>query len=89
MRGGLYLLADLYQKRWTVRDDARALADVAKEIRAQSAEFGLTPMARRRLQWEIPKEEEAEPVKAPAPRKVKTTARRPAADPRNGLKVVA
>lgn len=58
MRGGLYLLADLYQIRWTAASPA-ALIEAAKEIRLQSVAFGLTPIDRRRLQWEVEKGGEA------------------------------
>lgn len=58
MRGGLFLLAELYQQRWTVAD-ANTLVNVAKEIRQQEVRFGLSPIDRRRLQWEVEKGEQA------------------------------
>ena len=58
-RGGLYLIADLYQARWTA-DSASAIANISKEIRLQEARFGLSPIDRRRLQWEVARGEEAE-----------------------------
>lgn len=89
MRGGLYLLADLYQVRWTVRDDPRALAAAAAEIRLQEVRFGLSPIDRRRLQWEVEKGEQAV-EKTKSRKKVKRTQRAdPARDPRSVLKVVA
>jgi len=45
----LYLLADLVDRYWRAPSIA-----LATEIRLQEARFGLDPMARRSLQWEIP-----------------------------------
>lgn len=59
MRGGLYLLADLHQLRWTA-DSRTALIAASKEIRLQEVRFGLSPIDRRRLQWEIARGEDAE-----------------------------
>lgn len=56
--GGLYLLAELHQVRWTCRD-ASALIKVASEIRQQEIRFGLSPIDRRRLQWEVERGETA------------------------------
>jgi hypothetical protein len=53
MRGGLFLLADLHQVRWESRSDGPLLVKVAAEIRSQEVRFGLSPIDRRRLQWEI------------------------------------
>lgn len=58
-RGGLYLIADLYQARW-LATSASAIATISKEIRLQEARFGLSPIDRRRLQWEVARGEEAE-----------------------------
>lgn len=59
MRGGLFLLADLHQLRWTATSRT-ALLEAAKEIRLQEVRFGLSPIDRRRLQWEVARGEEAE-----------------------------
>src|SRR5687768_1251286 len=59
MKGGLYLLADLHQARWTARDDARALSALAAEIRLQEVRFGLSPIDRSRLRWEVAKGDKA------------------------------
>ena len=56
---GLFLLAELeddFHRAGSPRDRI----EILKEIRLQRAEFGLTPIARRRLQWEVQRGEEAE-----------------------------
>lgn len=82
MKGGLYLLADLHQLRWTV-EGRSALVDVAKEIRLQEVRFGLSPIDRRRLQWEVARGEEAERRRTAPGR-----ARVEEGDPRAALKAV-
>lgn len=81
--GGLYGLAELYQLRWT--GAPTRIAVVLAEIRQQEVRFGLSPMDRRRLQWEIEKGEQAE-------ERTKTRRQRrdpqSGADPRDVLKVV-
>lgn len=52
---GLYVLAALVDKFW--RNPAK---EEAAEIRLQRQCFGLSPIDRRRLQWEIDRGEEAE-----------------------------
>lgn len=86
MHGGLYLLADLYEARWLARDDPKELRELSKEIRTLSAEFGLTPMTRRRLQWEVEKGEQAA-ERTETRRKTKTPARKPRPDHRSVLKI--
>lgn len=58
MRGGLYRLAELHQQFWSV-DDGGKRVNIAKEIRQQEVGFGLSPIDRRRLQWEIERGEQA------------------------------
>lgn len=75
---GLYRLAFLIDRFW--REGGTGLA---AEIRLQQQSFGLTPIDRRRLQWEIEKTEEA----------TRRQRRRPATDepiedPRKALRVV-
>lgn len=67
-RHGLYQLAVLVDDFWHEPD-----AKLAGEIRLQRQCFGLTPIDRRRLQWEIDRGEEAT---------VRTAARREAPRPR-------
>jgi hypothetical protein len=82
--GGLWLLAELYQRRWT---DSPGLLTVAAEIRHQEMRFGLSPIDRRRLQWEIEKAEVAEDRTA-ARRRGRVLAGMAGRDPRDVLKVV-
>lgn len=63
-RHGLYVLAVLVDDFWRAPDHK-----LASEIRLQRQCFGLTPIDRRRLQWEIDRGEEADE---------RTTARRQA-----------
>lgn len=74
---GLFQLAALVDDFWTA-DDARTRAALAGEIRLQRQCFGLTPIDRRRLQWEIDRGDEAER---------KTRARRAETGPRPVLGV--
>lgn len=57
--GGLYNLAELQQAFWTSKD-VRQMIAIAAEIRQEEARFGLSPVDRRRLQWEIERGREAE-----------------------------
>ncbi len=52
---GLYLLATLVNAFWIEPSQA-----LAAEIRLQRQCYGLTPIDRRRLQWEIERGEQAE-----------------------------
>lgn len=54
-RHGLFLLAVLIDDFWW-----EPTKDLAAEIRLQRQCFGLTPIDRRRLQWEIERAEDAE-----------------------------
>jgi hypothetical protein len=56
---GLFTLALLVDDFWTARS-ATARKEAAAEIRLQSQRFGLSPMDRRKLQWEIERSEEAQ-----------------------------
>ena len=80
MRGGLYLLADLHQARWNA-DNPKDLINVAKEIRLQEIRFGLSPIDRRRLQWEVAKAEKVTKRRTPP-------APNPSDDPRKALKAI-
>ena len=59
MRGGLYVLAELKQQ-WYTATDIKQLVMLSSEIRQQEVRFGLSPIDRRRLQWEIEKGEQAQ-----------------------------
>lgn len=57
--GGLFALAELHQRRWD-NPDTKTLIALSAEMRALGRDFGLSPMDRRRLQWEVDKGEQAE-----------------------------
>ncbi len=58
---GLILLADLYNTYWNCPPEKMATkAQLAAEIRLQEQRFGLSPLDRRRLQWEIERSEQAQ-----------------------------
>jgi hypothetical protein len=56
---GLFILAALVDDYWTA-GTAKDRAALAAEIRLQRQCFGLTPIDRRRLQWEIERTDEAQ-----------------------------
>jgi hypothetical protein len=58
-RHGLYVLAALVNDFWTA-PTAKDRKDLAAELRQQGARFGLSPIDRRRLQWEVEKVEQAQ-----------------------------
>lgn len=56
---GLFALAVLVDDFWHC-DEAKLRKEIASEIRQQRQCFGLTPIDRRRLQWEIERTEDAQ-----------------------------
>jgi hypothetical protein len=75
----VYILAELVNQFWT-----SPTTSLATEIRLQGMCFGLTPIDRRRLQWEVVPpmpEPEMEPTKLETPVSAK--------DPRDMLRVLA
>jgi hypothetical protein len=83
MKGGLYLLAELHQRRWT-SDETKEVIAAAAEIRHQEVRFGLSPIDRRRLQWEVEKAERAvEKTQTRRERQTVTSAK----DPRDVLRI--
>lgn len=80
---GLFLLAVLHDQFWTTGE-----REIAGEIRLQEQRFGLSPMDRRRLQWQVATTEERlrKGSGKPAPRSATQPTR--AADPRNILSMV-
>jgi hypothetical protein len=58
-RGGLLILADLLDLFWRA-DSTTAKVQLAGEIRLQGQRYGLSPLDRRRLQWEVARGEEAQ-----------------------------
>jgi hypothetical protein len=69
----LYVAASLMQAFWDPDTSLTFRIRAASEVRQVLGECGLTPMARRRLQWQIEQGEEAA---------VRTSARRAARKPR-------
>ena len=62
---GLFLLADLVDSFWT-SSDAGVKAKLATEIRLQGQRYGLSPIDRKRLAWDVAR---APVATKPAPRK--------------------
>lgn len=59
-RQRLELIAELRQQfHRAIETDGKGLATLASEIRQQEVSFGLTPMDRRRLEWEVDRGEAA------------------------------
>lgn len=87
MKGGLYLLAELYQHRWS-DPDTKTLVALASEIRQQEVRFGLSSIDRRRLQWTIEQGESAE-EQTEKRRKAKRLESVSKKDPRDVLRIVA
>lgn len=75
---GLYILADLTDRYW------RGESSLAAEIRLQRQQYGLDSLARRRLQWEVGKVENAK-RRAPAATLAQPTRK---TDPRQVLRAV-
>ena len=68
-RDNMLVLALLHQHLWhrdTTPGEAKALAG---EIRQLKTVLGLTPMSRRSLQWELPREDDEKPQATPTARK--------------------
>lgn len=84
-RHGLFMLAVLVDSFW--RQPSK---DLAAEIRLQRQNFGLTPLDRRRLQWEIERGDEAA-AKGAKRRAAATEAKAPTTrnDPRVALRAVS
>ena len=74
----LYLLADLIDRYWVAPNTT-----LAAEIRQQRMAFGLTPLDRRRLEWQVERTERAT-AKRPRP----SASAEPVTDPRKLLAVV-
>lgn len=75
---GLFRLAVLVDQYWKEPD-----VKLAAEIRMQEARFGLSPIDRRRLQWEVQRVEAGESKRKPAAMPVPS-----GDDPRRVLQVV-
>jgi hypothetical protein len=77
---GLYVLAELVDAFWQ-----HPTKEMAGEIRLQRQCFGLTPIDRRRLQWEVERVQAAARDKS----KRKAPTKPPVEDPRKMLRVVS
>lgn len=84
-RHGLFVLAALIDDFWHARS-ASARKELAAEIRQQGQRFGLSPIDRRRLQWEIERTEEAQ--EKAAKRRTRSPRSSGGADPRSTLRAV-
>lgn len=85
---GLFALAMLVDDFWST-PDAKLRKDLAAEIRQQRQCFGLTPIDRRRLQWEIERTEDAQDRGRKRRAQPATPAKAaPAVDPRSVLHAV-
>lgn len=85
---GLFLLAVLVDGFWL-----KPHWTAAAEIRLQGQRFGLSPLDRRRLQWEIEKVDEAQAKgeqrrSRPAPPSSSTARKKTGGDPRSFLQAV-
>jgi hypothetical protein len=79
----LFMLARLHQDFWTALDSKGRQA-AAAEIRQQGVRFGLSPIDRRRLQWEVEKGDQAVERTTTRRQRKETSGK----DPRDVLKVV-
>lgn len=86
-RHGLFALAVLVDDFWTT-EDLKLRKDLAAEIRQQRQCFGLTPIDRRRLQWEIERVDEAQDRGQRRRAATPKPATAAGADPRAGLHAV-
>lgn len=84
MRGGLLRLLDLWDAWWKAKSSSERL-DIAKELRLQETGFGLSPLDRKRLEWEVDRREDAAPV--PEDKRRAVGAPDPAHDPRKVLRL--
>lgn len=84
---GLFMLALLVDDFWCA-DAPSSRMSLAAEIRQQSQRFGLSPIDRRRLQWEVERVEDAQEKGARRRGRVPAPSRR-SADPRSVLRPVS
>jgi hypothetical protein len=84
-RQRLEVIAELHHRFHVEAESGKPIIALAAEIRLQEREFGLTPMDRRRLQWEVERGESA----AQRTENRRKPVANPAKDPRSVLSVVA
>jgi hypothetical protein len=80
--GRLALIVDDFHKA----EDPKARIDLMREIRLQEARFGLSPVDRSRLQWEIAKGDEAS--RRRQPQRPAESSQDSVGDPRQVLRAV-
>ena len=80
---GLFRLAVLVDDYWQSGD-----AKLVPEIRQAQAAFGLTPVDRRRLQWEAAKGERADAQRRSSAKPAAPPSSAKRSDPRSGLRLV-
>jgi hypothetical protein len=86
-RHGLFKLAMLQNDFWTA-ETAKERKEASAEIRLQEQRFGLSPIDRRRLQWEIEKSEAAVEQGTKRRTTTKANATESKGDPRAVLRAV-
>lgn len=83
----LYLALKLMNAFWDPETSPREAKQLAGEIRLILTQCGFSPMARRSLQWELPKDDES-PASKSAKAPAKKAASKKVADPRERFRVV-
>jgi hypothetical protein len=84
----LYVAAKLWQAFWDPDTSPRDAKQLAGEIRLLEMQLGKTPMARRSLQWELPKEDDAPAPAAKTTMRAKKVPAKKVVDPRAKFRVV-
>ena len=84
---GLFMLAELVNAFWKLTATNPLRPKLATEIRMQGQRFGLSPLDRRRLQWEIERGADAEDRTSHRAAQRTANRRKPGDDPRAHLKV--
>jgi hypothetical protein len=84
---GLFMLAVLVNDFW-LAEGQREKRDLAAEIRQQGQRFGLSPIDRRRLQWEIERSEDAQEKGSRRRAKAEPAKASSSGDPRSVLRAV-
>jgi len=85
-RNGMFRVAMLVNDFWTA-DSSKTRAEVQIRLEKADADFGTNPMARRRLQWEVERTEDAQAT-GKSRRARAATPSTPSADPRAILRAV-
>jgi len=86
-RHGLYMFARLVEDFWTA-DTPKQRLDAIVQVEKMWKQFGTAPLARRSLQWEIERTDEAQDRGKARRERTGNVPSKPAADPRNVLRAV-